>query len=285
MIDNALKALDHALLLGPDGLARFDAVTLNISGDNLYQKGDMDGAVEEFEKALLIDPENVNVINSLGVCHGVKGEHGKAIEAFAKAMSLDAGDVMAPYNLGLSYVMTGDRDKALEFLLKAFALDENQFEVALQLGRLYLDKEKPETALEYLEKAVKMDKESAPAHRFLGECHNELKKAPEAIRSYSEAVKLNGNDAYSLSALGVLYAEEGKNLDIALVFCEQSVELAPETALFHHRLAQVYLKLERFQDALEAFERAEQLGHDCESQIRMTRERLREIALDRETRQ
>ena len=70
---NALKALEHASFFGSDSMVEFDAVSLNISGDKLYQKGDVDGAVKEFQTALRMDSENINVRNSLGVCYGVKG--------------------------------------------------------------------------------------------------------------------------------------------------------------------------------------------------------------------
>ena len=71
---NAVKALDHAGFPGQDGMAVFDAVTLNISGDRLYQAGDIIGAMQEFEAGLLMNPANVNLHISLGVCHS--GEPG-----------------------------------------------------------------------------------------------------------------------------------------------------------------------------------------------------------------
>ena len=37
ILGNALKALEHASYLGPDSMVEFDAVSLNISGDRLYQ--------------------------------------------------------------------------------------------------------------------------------------------------------------------------------------------------------------------------------------------------------
>ncbi len=278
ILGNARKALDHAALSGPASVVEFDAVSLNISGDKLYQKGDMVGAVKEFESALRLDPENVNVMISLGVCHGVNGEHDKALEEFQKAIKLDPDDVMAPYNAGLIYMMTKERDKALDFFLKAYNLDDTRFEVALQLGRFYLEEKEHWTALHYLEKAAGLEKESGPVHRLLGECHRELNIIDDAIKSYSEAVKLNGNDAYSLSALGGLYAEQGKNMEIALVFCRQSVDLAPQNASFRNRLATVYSKLGQYEEALEEFKRASEIGCDCESSIRETEQRLAAVA-------
>ncbi len=267
ILENSYKALRHAGFLGPNSTVRFDAVSLNISGDKLFQEGDVDSAIAEFEKALLIDPQNVTVINSLGVCYSSKGKHQKALEEFIKVMPLAPDDVMAPYNAGLAYLMMGDKQKALEMFLKAHALDENQFEVVIQLGRLYLEIKDLESARKYLEKATKMDLESGPAHRFLGECYNELKMINEAIQAYSKAVKLNANDANSLSALACLYARQKINKEIAIVFARQSVDLSPSTALFHKRLGEVYYLLGHFEEALKEFKTASELGHDCLSFI------------------
>jgi tetratricopeptide (TPR) repeat protein len=274
IFENAHKALQHAGFLGHNSTVRFDAVSLNISGDKLYQEGDVDNAIAEFEKALLIDPLNVNVINSLGVCYSSKVEHEKALEEFMKVMTIVPDDVMAVYNAGLAYHMIGDKAKAVEMFLKAHALDENQFEVVIQLGRLYLEMKDLEMGRKYLELAAEMDVESGPAHRFLGECYNELNMVDEAVLAYSKAVKINANDAYSLSALACLYARQKINQEIAIVFARQSVDLSPSTALFRFRLGKVYYLHDRFAEALKEFKIASELGHDCRSFIFETENRL-----------
>jgi tetratricopeptide (TPR) repeat protein len=70
---NALKAIDHAAFFGTDGMVYFDAVSLNISGDRLYQLNQYDAAIKEYKKGLELEPKNINLINSLGVCYGVIG--------------------------------------------------------------------------------------------------------------------------------------------------------------------------------------------------------------------
>jgi hypothetical protein len=52
IIENCHKALEHALFFSPSGTAVFDSVSLNISGDRLYQKGDIKGAVSEYKTLL-----------------------------------------------------------------------------------------------------------------------------------------------------------------------------------------------------------------------------------------
>jgi len=78
MLTNALKALDHAAFFGPSSTAIFDAVSLNISGDRLFDKGNIKGSISEFQQALKIDACNINVHNSLGVCYGLMGDYEKA---------------------------------------------------------------------------------------------------------------------------------------------------------------------------------------------------------------
>ncbi|MGD9824380.1 tetratricopeptide repeat protein, partial [Desulfobacter sp.] len=67
----ALKALDHAAFFGPGHAVEFDGLSLNISGDRLFQLNHIDAAITEYEKGLSIAPTNINLLNSLGVAFGV----------------------------------------------------------------------------------------------------------------------------------------------------------------------------------------------------------------------
>jgi len=262
ILENACKALDHAAFSGPGSTAIFDAVSLNISGDKLYQNGHIHEAVEEFKKALLIDPSNVNVHNSLGVCYGVLGVYKKAFEEFKTAIRLNNNEIMAIYNAGLINLFMGNRDNALKFFLVAGRIREDVFETAFQTGRLYLEMGKPVEGKNFLEKAAKLRPESGAVFRCLGKCYAALKMRNRAIRSYKKAVKLNPYDAASLSALGYLFDIQDENPEIATVFCQHSVEISPENGLFRHRLGRLYLKQNRLDEALTEFLKATELGHD-----------------------
>ena len=268
IIDNARKALEHATFFGPGSSVSFDAVSLNISGDEMYQKGDIDGAIEEFKTALLLDPSNVNVHNSLGVCYGVQKTYEKALEEFEEAIRLDLDEVMSIYNAGLVNMFTDKKDKALEYFLDADSKEECIFEVAIQTGKLYLEMSKPEKAKIFLEKAVRARPESGLACRFLGECCAAMNMTDDAVSAYKKAIRQNPNDADSLSALGYLYDLQGENPEITTIFCQQSVDIAPENGLFRYRLGSLYLKRDQLKDALEQLQKADALGHDCKDLIK-----------------
>jgi tetratricopeptide (TPR) repeat protein len=273
-LDNARKALDHAAFFGPDSRVAFDAVSLNISGDALYEHGDVQAAVREFQHGLELDPGSVNLHNSLGVCYAVLKEYDRALAEFTAALRLQADDHMAVYNLGLVHALLGRRDAALGFFLRANDLRGDVFEVLLQTGKLYMEMGQPQSARAYLEHGARLRSKSGSIYRLLGDCYTAVGVPEKAINAYKKAVKANPADVAALSALGCLFDEKGENPEIALVFCRESARLAPDNALFRLRLGALYLKMDRPEEALAQYEQAAAMGHDAAAEIRGLRERL-----------
>jgi tetratricopeptide (TPR) repeat protein len=276
ILDHAGKALDHAAFFGPGSTVSFDAVSLNISGDIRYQNGDIDGAIQEFKTALLLDPSDVNVHNSLGVCYGILSDYDNALIEFQEAARLDPNEVMALYNLGLINMLTGDTEKALQYFLEAGEKEDDIFEITFQIGNVYLKMGQPEKAKKSFEKAVTLNSESGPAFRCLGECFNAMNMTDDAVSAYKKAIRQNPNDAESLSALGYLFDLLGENPEITTILCQQSIDIAPENGLFRHRLGNLYLKRNQLEDALEQFQKAHDLGHDSGDMI----EKIKRLMLD-----
>jgi tetratricopeptide (TPR) repeat protein len=268
LLENAQKALDHAAFFGPNTVTPFDAVSLNISADKLYQYGDIDGAVEEFKRALAVDLQNVNVHNSLGVCYGVQGKLDLAIDAFETAIRLDPGDVMATYNLGLAHLKQDNREKALDLFLQAHSLDGENPEVAYQIAVCYRKKDQTDATLEYLEKAARNARKEAYIFQALGECYLEKEMLQEAAKAYEKAIRHNPTDAKSLSDLGYIYGVLGENMEIAIVLGRESTRIDPNNGLYRYRLGKLHLQSKDYENALEQLKMAAELGEDCTDLIR-----------------
>ncbi|MCF8025423.1 MAG: tetratricopeptide repeat protein [Desulfobacteraceae bacterium] len=261
ILKNAQKALEHAEFFGPDSRVVCDSVSLNISGDKYYQAGDVDAAVGEFKKALELDAININVLNSLGVCYGVQEDFDLALQCFEGAMELDPGEIMAVYNAGYVHLWKGNYDRALDLFLQAADIDENLFEAAFQAGRICMETGRSEQAKKYLEKAVKLNDSSSAAFRYLGDCYAETDRDGDASTAYKTALKIRPDDAEALSALGLLYEIQGRNADIALMFCRRAVEMSPENGISRHRLGRLYYNRGMNEEALTEFEAARACGH------------------------
>lgn len=263
-LKNARKALNHAAFSGPGGTAVFGPDSLSINADRLYQQGNVEGAISEYKTALLLSPSNPNLHNSLGVCFAALGGLQSALEEFRTASRIDPTEVMPVYNTGLVFRMMGRKETALSRFLEAERLGGNRFEVSFQIARTCQELNRLTQAAAHFDQAVRLKPTSAIAHRLLGECRAALGRTEEAVAAYKKAVKLNPGDAEAVSMLGVLFDKLGENPEIAVLFCRHSVEIAPKNGLYRQRLAKLYLKHTRPDEAMAEFEVAARLG--CHSE-------------------
>lgn len=260
ILENACKAVDHACFFGPDSTMAFDDVSLNISGDKIFQRGDIHAAIEEYKTGLEINGRNINLRNSLGVCYGLLDRLDLAKQEFATAVCCDSQEVMSLYNLGLIHMLLEDRKKALDYFRKAQKLDDEVFEVNYQTGQLLLEMGDGDSALPYLNQALAIDPSSAQVYRSFGDYYLSLEALGDAVGAYKKAIKLNPNEAAALSALGAVYDMRDENTEIATLYCEKSIQLSPEEGLFYLRLGKLYLKQDRVEEARRAFKAAADLG-------------------------
>jgi len=264
---NARKALIHAHLSTPDPTAAFNAVSLNICGDNRYQEGDVTGAIAEFNSALVLDPANTNVLNSLGVCYGTMGNHDAALKSFLKAHAIQPQEMMPLYNAAMVHKLMDQEEKAAACLLKALDIAPSAYEIHSQLGRLYLKKGEHGAALNHLEAAAAIRPASGACYRYVGECYFQMNNLNKALKAYQKAVQCNPNDPEALSMLGHIFDLLGENVEIATVFSRHAVAVSPDNGLFRNRLGRLYLKQDLLAEALVEFTRAHELGCDSSAHL------------------
>jgi Flp pilus assembly protein TadD len=243
-IANAFKAFDHAAFFGPDTLIYFDATSLNISADRLYQQGQYDRAIIEYKKGLDLAPTDINLINSLGVCFGVMDNLDRAKLEFKRALEITPNEVLVVYNMGLLYQINGEIDKAIHYLRRAHGIDDAVFEVELLLGHLLFKNGQPNPAMPHLETASRINPTSGSAFRMKGEIYLAKNLPEKAGHEFNTAIKLNPGDAVSLSGYAAAMAHQDKNLSIAVSFAKNSITLQPDNHLFQERLKAILEKIE-----------------------------------------
>ena len=243
-LDNAFKAIDHAAFFGPGTLLSFDATSLNISADRRYQLGEYDLATTDYQKGLEINPHDVNLMNSLGVCYGISNELDKAHAQFENALEITPDDVMVIYNIGLIYMIKDRPEKAIEHLKKAHDLDGEVFEVELLLGQLFVKTDDQDQALNHLKAAARLNSASGLTLRLVGEIYLSRDQYEPAAQKFNAAIKLNPSDAVSLSGYAKSLEMQNKNLHIALTFAKNSIDLDPGNPVFEERLESILEKIE-----------------------------------------
>ena len=80
-------------------------------------------AIEEYKKALELNPKYPLAHNNLGILYKKSGRFDEAIKEYETAISLDPGYLNPCYNLGLLYLERGQLDKAAEYFEKALTIN------------------------------------------------------------------------------------------------------------------------------------------------------------------
>ena len=62
------------------------------NGKSLYEQGNYEEAIKWFDKALAIDPNQVDALNNKGFALDSLGQHDEAIKWFHKALAIDPND-------------------------------------------------------------------------------------------------------------------------------------------------------------------------------------------------
>jgi Tfp pilus assembly protein PilF len=140
----------------------------------------------------------------------------EAMKAFETALHVAPDFYQAHNQLGLIYKEVGRNDDAENEFLRAHDLNRTNLEPLLNLTTLYLDENKPDRAVSASEEAVQANSRSGPAFLNLG------------IALYKAA-----------------------QLDRAEAALKRALELAPKMASVRLMLANVYLKLHRYDSVLE----------------------------------
>jgi tetratricopeptide (TPR) repeat protein len=135
--DNVRKAQNH----------------LNL-GRRFIEKGAIDMAGREFQKAVELDPENAEALSEFGAFHIQKGEYDKALSELSKAIELNPETVEGRYALGVLYRKKGEFDKAISQLEAVREMKPDHARTWRELGRIFEDQGELEKALEHYRKAL-----------------------------------------------------------------------------------------------------------------------------------
>jgi TPR repeat len=96
-------------------------------GDALYAKGDPQGSIAEYRKALALDPNYVNAHNNLGNALDKLGKHDEAIQEYQVAIRVLPPYALAHHNLAIALSRKGDSKGAAEQERLACAFDPQTY--------------------------------------------------------------------------------------------------------------------------------------------------------------
>ncbi len=175
---------------------------------------DYEDAVRWLRVALGMEPDNTDVLYSLGRCLYAQNLFPEAEKVYLRLLALDPQNLKAEENLGLTYDAQNDPAQAEKALRTAaqWAKERGLRDPwpYLDLGIVLLDEARSADAQPFLEKAVELGPKSAWAHEKLGMALVANEDPARGVRELEIAVGLAPNDPKTHFELGRAYRAAGQ---------------------------------------------------------------------------
>jgi tetratricopeptide (TPR) repeat protein len=233
----------------------------NNLGNALIQKGRLDEAVDQFLKAVEINPHYAKAYYNLGLALFQKGQLDDAVAQYQKAVEINPNDVEAYYNLGLALFQKGQLDDAVAQYQKAVEINPNYAEAHSNLGNALFQKGQLDEAVDQFQKAVEINPNFAEAHYNLGNTLVQMGHLDEAVNQFLKAAEINPNFAEARYNLGNALFQKGQ-LDEAVDQFQKALAINPNSFETHYNLGVTLVQKGQLDEAITQFQEVLRLKPD-----------------------
>ena len=189
----------------------------SLYGASLYWLGDIDGSIENYDKAIEMDPKNDLPWHLKGISLARKGDIIKALDCFKEAEKINSNRSDILMNIGSVYFSMGQIENAISYFKKAIENDKNNPLYYFQLGLVYFYIGDFEKSSKNFQKAVSLKNDYEDAVLWLGISLEKQKDIKNALKYYKKAVSLKEKDFFARYMLARI--DDKKNIRKNLVEC------------------------------------------------------------------
>jgi tetratricopeptide (TPR) repeat protein len=241
LIDNSTAAnravnLPEFVNISQDGLLDIsspasDFYRMMDDATELQAKGETEAAIEAWQKAIAVDPNDARVNFGLAGALAAAGRSKESIAYFQKATEVNPDFIEAFYGLGVAQMREQNADGAVAAFQAAIQLSPQFFQAHESLGFAYFVQGKNSDALLHLRLALDGEPDRVSvlvlaASLMSMSADASVRNGPEAVILAQRALELTkGNDTSVLDTLSAAYAEAG-HFEQAKQVVDQAIALA-----------------------------------------------------------
>ena len=132
-----------------------EAIHIRNAGDLLLKSGKYRAAINQYKRAIIIQPDLISAIGNLGICYTQLKRYDDAIKIFKYLLKTDTENTHTNYyNLAELYKRKGNIDSAIECYIKSAETNPYPIYSYQYLGELYLKLQKWDLAVETFKLAL-----------------------------------------------------------------------------------------------------------------------------------
>jgi tetratricopeptide (TPR) repeat protein/O-antigen ligase len=179
------RQVDHTFNLG-----HLHLIWGQMTEDPGRRQAILDRALFYYQQVAAMLPRNTDVRNEMGLAYQLKGDLNRAMEQFRRALELDPGLPRTYLLIGRLYEQTGRPDQAIAMYEQAAELDPRAVEPYNALGQVYLQQGRLEDALHVNLKAAELEPDNFANHYNLAIIYQRLGQIDAAMAEALQAYNL-----------------------------------------------------------------------------------------------
>jgi len=218
----------------------------------LVYLGDTAGALIRAEQAVLLNPTSAENLASYCQALDWEGDYGSAAEACECAMELDPDYAPAYAYLAEVYADQGLWGPAKSTAQEAISINFQSPEAHHNMGYALEVQGRYREAVEFYENAVTLRPKLAPFYLSAGQSYYSLGQFDKAADRFGEAIKLNPTDPIGYDQIGWTYFANGEPAR-AIDALEQAIGVDANHARAWGRLATIYYQRQNYEEAIKNF--------------------------------
>jgi tetratricopeptide (TPR) repeat protein len=268
---DAIAAYQRAADMQPE-----DARTLGALAQALLNDNQLDEALKQFEEMAQIDPEDAEALVRIAEIQRRQQKYQDALVTIRKASKKQPDSLEAGYNEGLILDVLGRYDEAAQTYEKMVDLtshangaytaeEKNNRGIFLErLGAVYHEQNKTAEAIATYQKLIDMGGESAlRGYQGQVDTYRDAKQFDKAVEVSRKAVEANPKDRDLKLMLAGELLDQGK-VDEGLGMAKGLLNNSPEDRSVLLAMGQMNIRIHRWKDAEDAFNKAEPLSTKVE---------------------
>ncbi|MEH2381017.1 MAG: tetratricopeptide repeat protein [Nostoc sp.] len=206
--EGAVEDFNQAIKLDPQ-----NALAYNKRGNAYYRLGDYEQAQADSSQAILLNPQNANAYFDRGFAFSELGKYKEAIADYTQAIKLNPKNAYAYYGRGLALAQLKDNKGAMADFSKAIALKPQYTETYLQRGILRRRLKLIQAAIQDFDRVIKINPSDAKAYYQRGLTQSINKQKYIAIKDYTHAISINPKYIEAYLNRGDVYSDLGDKLE------------------------------------------------------------------------
>jgi len=196
----------------------------------LLRQGKAAEAIEQFERALAIQPAFPEAYRELGNAQCMNNEPLSAVSSYNKSAELDPGSVTTFFNLGNTYLDLNRLDDAAECFQQALALQPDFVDAHSKLATVLIHQYKFDRAIAHLEEATARLPDATALLPLLAYAHHQQGNADTALEYYNKTLVIDPGSVNARSGLAGMLAFQGKYAEAGELL-DQLLESNPESSV------------------------------------------------------